>query len=124
GAFLLVLSRLSPSTSLGTSSIRSRLRCTTSGGGENSTGTMGIFAPALTISEEKHLHSELRRAQYQPVYIPHYLLKTNGLGSQTARTLRFSLKFVLGAEGKPAQSGKNLREIIYPAPTSERGRGD
>ena len=29
--------------------MRSRLRCTTSGGGENSTGTMGIFAPALTI---------------------------------------------------------------------------
>ena len=28
--------------------MRSRLRCTTSGGGENSTGTMGIFAPALT----------------------------------------------------------------------------
>src|SRR2546427_10151765 len=30
--------------------MRSRLRCTTSGGGENSTGTMGIFAPALTFS--------------------------------------------------------------------------
>ena len=45
-AVLLVLARLSPLTSLGTSSMRSRLRCTTSGGGENSTGTMGIFAPA------------------------------------------------------------------------------
>jgi hypothetical protein len=29
--------------------MRSRLRCTTSRGGENSTGTMGIFAPALTL---------------------------------------------------------------------------
>ena len=32
--------------------MRSRLRCTTSGGGENSTGTMGIFAPALTLKYE------------------------------------------------------------------------
>ena len=45
--------------------MRSRLRCTTSGGGENSTGTMGIFAPALTLScphREERLFCNLPKA--------------------------------------------------------------
>ncbi len=45
---LLDLACLSPLASLGTSSVWSRFRFTTSRGGENSNGTMGIFAPALT----------------------------------------------------------------------------
>jgi hypothetical protein len=35
--------------------MRSRFRCTTSRGGENSTGTMGIFTPALTVTMTKHM---------------------------------------------------------------------
>jgi len=45
-------------TSLGTSSVWSGLRFTTSRGGENSTGTMGIFAPALTKSADGRVATE------------------------------------------------------------------
>ena len=42
------MARRAPLTSFGTSSVWSGLQFTTSRGGEISTGTMGIFAPALT----------------------------------------------------------------------------
>src|ERR1700751_3668128 len=63
---------------LGTSSMRSAFRFTTSRGGENSTGTMGIFASALTGWLAPRKFCALSRTSCRPALEasrPFFLLK-------------------------------------------------